>query len=530
MSLPLCILLALNSKVVYATPAVHPSSSVTIARRSDAAGSLDRAVQSAAAEFGVPAPLLLALAWEASHWNPDVRSEWGGYGLFDLREGAQDPSLEHASALLEVDPNAMIGDWRLQVRGAAAMLADHGRLSNGGLLPDPADAMRWWDAVRAFSGREEPLLQEQFALYIFELLNVGASADTRWGAMTLSPQTIDLTSRTFEPPPGASDSSLASTFTAASSSNYSDYSRAGSDIDLVIIHTMQGSYSGSISWFQNPDSSASAHYMVRSSDGQITQMVKEADVAWHAGNWDYNERSVGLEHEGYIADASWYTDAMYEASAALTADIAARQGIPLDRSHIIGHNEVPDPDGSGYGGSGGHTDPGNYWDWDYYMSLIGGETGVGGGQIIGAVRDTDIYNGTSLVGATVWIDETGDTTTVAADGYYRFDDLPFGSYTMHASYPGFAEGTCTKTTSSTQDWCSIALFPDDGGDDTGTVVDADTGPNVRPPPDGIGEAVLAGEVPSGCGCAVGSGAASGKIALGGMLVGLGLVVARRRSS
>ena len=530
MSLPLCILLALSSEVSYASPAARPSAASEVERRNDAAGSLGRVTQGAADEFQVPTSLLLALAWEASHWNPDVRSEWGGYGLFDLREGALDPSLEHAAALLEVDPNRIIDDWRLQVRGAAAILADHGRRSNGGVLPDRADPMRWWDAVRAFSGREEPVLQEQFARYIFELLNAGVSADTRWGSMTLAPQTIDLTGRTFEPPPCASDSSLAATYTAASSENYSDYSRSGSDIDLVVIHTMQGSYSGSISWFQNPDSSASAHYMVRSSDGQITQMVKEADVAWHAGNWDYNERSVGLEHEGYIDDASWYTDAMYQKSAALTADIAARQGIPLDRSHIIGHNEVPDPDGSGYGGSGGHTDPGNYWDWDYYMSLIGGETGVGGGQIIGAVRDSDIYNGASLVGATVWIDETGDTTTVAADGYYRFDDLPFGSYTMHASYPGYAEGTCTKTTSSSQDWCSIALYPDDGSDDTGPAVDSglDTGADVRPPPDAIGEAVLAGEVPSGCACATAPSSAG--VAVGGLLIGLGLVVSRRRAS
>ena len=27
----------------------------------------------------------------------------------------------------------------------------------------------------------------------------------------------------------------------------------------------------------------------------------------------------------------------------LHADIASRQGVSLDRSHIIGHNEVPDP-------------------------------------------------------------------------------------------------------------------------------------------------------------------------------------------
>ena len=28
-------------------------------------------------------------------------------------------------------------------------------------------------------------------------------------------------------------------------------------------------------------------------------MVAEQDIAWHAGNWDYNTRAIGIEHEGY---------------------------------------------------------------------------------------------------------------------------------------------------------------------------------------------------------------------------------------
>ncbi len=422
---------------------------------------LTAAFEDAADEYGVPKPLLMAIAWEASHFDPDVQSAWGGYGMFDLREGAQDPSLEHASALLEVDPNAMVADWRLQVRGAAAVLADQGRLANAGVLPPRADLLAWWDAVRAFSGREEPVLQEQYTSYIFATAHQGVVKDTRWGAVFLDPQDIDLSDRFFVPPPTATDSSLAYQFYAADSGNYSNDSRGGGDIDMVVIHTVQGSYSGCYSWFANPDASASAHYVVRSSDGQITQMVSEADVGWHAGDWGTNSRSVGIEHEGYVSDpGTWYTDAMYERSAALTVDIATRRGVSLDRSHIIGHVEVPGCDGGSGGGASCHTDPGTGWDWDYYMELVSGETGTAGGQIIGVVADSDIYNGDRLVGATVRIAETGESTTVESDGYYRFDDIPFGTYTMHASAAGFAEGTCTKTTSSSQDWCSITLYPE----------------------------------------------------------------------
>ncbi|MGV9574950.1 N-acetylmuramoyl-L-alanine amidase, partial [Streptomyces nigra] len=112
--------------------------------------------------------------------------------------------------------------------------------------------------------------------------------------------------------------------------------------------------------FQDPEHKAAAHYIVRK-DGHITQMIRELDVAYHAGNRAYNERSVGIEHEGFVERPEDLTDAMYEASARLTARICARYDIPVDREHIVGHVEVPGTD---------HTDPGRHWDWDRYMKLV----------------------------------------------------------------------------------------------------------------------------------------------------------------
>lgn len=77
-------------------------------------------------------------------------------------------------------------------------------------------------------------------------------------------------------------------------------------------------------------------------------------IAWHAGNWTYNTQSIGIEHEGYISNCTWFTDAMYRASAGITKSVAAKYNIPKDRSHIIGHKEVP---------GATHTDPGSCWDW-----------------------------------------------------------------------------------------------------------------------------------------------------------------------
>jgi N-acetyl-anhydromuramyl-L-alanine amidase AmpD len=146
-------------------------------------------------------------------------------------------------------------------------------------------------------------------------------------------------------------------------------------ISAITVHTTQGSYAGSISWFQNTASQVSAHYVLRSSDGQVTQMVREASKAWHVGS--ENGYTIGLEHEGFVNDASWYTTAMYNASAALVRDICADNGIAPTACYsgaassgvnvlassvkIKGHQHYPNQS---------HTDPGINWNWGLYYNLI----------------------------------------------------------------------------------------------------------------------------------------------------------------
>ncbi|MFH8222844.1 N-acetylmuramoyl-L-alanine amidase [Streptomyces sp. NPDC018057] len=148
---------------------------------------------------------------------------------------------------------------------------------------------------------------------------------------------------------------------AASSANYRRADRPDDyTVDRVVVHVTQGSYASAVKAFEDPGHQAAAHYIVRA-DGRVTQMIRELDVAFHAGNREYNERSVGIEHEGFVEKAASFTDAMYAASARLTARICARYAIPVDRAHIIGHVEVPGTD---------HTDPGPHWDWDRYLRLV----------------------------------------------------------------------------------------------------------------------------------------------------------------
>ena len=143
-------------------------------------------------------------------------------------------------------------------------------------------------------------------------------------------------------------------------------------IDFVVIHTMEGSKQSAINWFKNPQAKASANFAV-GFDGEIVQMVAEKDIAWHAGNWNYNTRAIGIEHEGWAGQNLWTEDQL-AASARLTAYVCKKYGIPPDRQHIIGHKEVP---------TATHWDPGPHFNWDGYMArvqqILSGKTAKGGG-------------------------------------------------------------------------------------------------------------------------------------------------------
>lgn len=99
--------------------------------------------------------------------------------------------------------------------------------------------------------------------------------------------------------------------------------------------------------------------MIRSRDGFIGQCVSDINIAYHAGNYAVNSRAIGIEHEAYNNAPSYYTNAMYNSSAKLVAHLCRRYGIPIDRNHIIGHNEVV-----------ATTCPGRYWWWAEYIKRV----------------------------------------------------------------------------------------------------------------------------------------------------------------
>lgn len=144
-------------------------------------------------------------------------------------------------------------------------------------------------------------------------------------------------------------------FMPADSANYS--ARGSRTIDRIVIHTIEGSEAGAISWFQDSSSGVSAHYVV-SHTGRLTRMLRDSDIGYHCRTW--NSRSIGIENEGYAHRDTW-TRPQLGRLADLTAYLCRRYGLPADRTHIVGHSEVP---------GNVHRDPGPHFDWSRFVSMV----------------------------------------------------------------------------------------------------------------------------------------------------------------
>jgi N-acetyl-anhydromuramyl-L-alanine amidase AmpD len=129
---------------------------------------------------------------------------------------------------------------------------------------------------------------------------------------------------------------------------------------------------GTLFWLKNSAAKASAHYLV-TKRGELYQLVKDEDTAWHAGivnkpNWSLydgtnpNSYTLGIEHEALAGEA--LTEQQYQATLWLHRQLIGKWGIPLDRDHIIGHYRLDSVNRP--------NDPGPAFSWDRLFSDLSG--------------------------------------------------------------------------------------------------------------------------------------------------------------
>ncbi|MEW2399029.1 N-acetylmuramoyl-L-alanine amidase [Streptomyces sp. NPDC046862] len=387
---------------------------------------LQDAFASAAAEYDVPQSVLLGVSYLQSRWDahggaPSVSGGYGPMHLTDARTalaeaphhsaGTEDArgddsraalrpetglpkesglparlrTLTRAAGLTGIPAEELRTDAAANVAGGAALLSAAQRDLGEPLSDDPAD---WYGAVARFSGADDSATAAAYANDVFEVIREGEQRVTDAGqrvALTaepgLSPDTGQLARaglRTTAADGTECPRTVACEWIPAPYEEFGDGDYGNHDladrpasqsIKYIVIHDTEATWDTTLKLVQDP-TYVSWHYSLRSTDGHIAQHVKTKDVAWHAGNWYVNAKSIGLEHEGFLASPdAWYTEAMYRTSARLVTYLAKKYRIPLDRQHILGHDTVPGTTTATIPGM--HTDPGPYWDWQHYFTLLG---------------------------------------------------------------------------------------------------------------------------------------------------------------
>lgn len=122
--------------------------------------------------------------------------------------------------------------------------------------------------------------------------------------------------------------------------------REGKRIDKIIVHHNCGNLTTKGCWEVWQNRQASAHYQVEA-DGTIGQLVWDADTAWHAGNWDANLTSIGIEHANNHIGAPWTISApTLDNGAHLVAALCHyyKLGRPTWGVNIFGHKTFTSTD------------------------------------------------------------------------------------------------------------------------------------------------------------------------------------------
>lgn len=116
-------------------------------------------------------------------------------------------------------------------------------------------------------------------------------------------------------------------------------------VSLIVIHCTDGHADpkGTAEMWQTPGHKSSAHFVI-GQDGSVIQAVALSDTAWHAHQC--NGHSIGIEHAARTPREWGPTDAgmpvtqvQLAASAALSAWLCDRFGLPRTRETIQGHAE-----------------------------------------------------------------------------------------------------------------------------------------------------------------------------------------------
>lgn len=96
---------------------------------------------------------------------------------------------------------------------------------------------------------------------------------------------------------------------------------------LIVVHHMAGVLTPVQCNNALKGRGGSIHYAI-GNDGSIGWGIDEDEVAWHAGNWPINQKSIGIETSNSAVGGDWpVSQAAFDSLCKLVADIAKRNNL-----------------------------------------------------------------------------------------------------------------------------------------------------------------------------------------------------------
>ena len=109
--------------------------------------------------------------------------------------------------------------------------------------------------------------------------------------------------------------------------------------EWIVVHytaTSASAYNNAVYFSNGGNGQSSAHYFI-DGGGTIYQSVPDSRGAWHAGNYECNTHSIGIE---VVSDGADFTQSEISELAWLVQSLMEKYGIPASR--VIRHHDVAD--------------------------------------------------------------------------------------------------------------------------------------------------------------------------------------------
>ena len=116
-------------------------------------------------------------------------------------------------------------------------------------------------------------------------------------------------------------------------------SYSSNDPEWIVVHytaTSASAYNNAVYFSRGGNGQSSAHYFI-DGGGTIYQSVPDYRGAWHAGNYECNTSSIGIE---VVSDGADFTSSEISELAWLVQRLMGQYGIPASR--VIRHHDVAD--------------------------------------------------------------------------------------------------------------------------------------------------------------------------------------------